>query len=665
MGPDKASFFGNFDGSQWWTGERAAGSAKLPVLDQSTPRATLRSFLLAGDLARAGVPDAIGRAAMVTQFTGVAGGLDIMQQVQLAQDLFDLVDMTTVTLWKVPESSYDDEISVTLPQLGSDVLLTLQMRRLRGGLWWIMCPDAVTMAKARTALLARFGGRPPAREADDALPTPRDAMRAFLQALADWNGTGRASALETLDLHRLSSATREDEGTLDALFIAHVLLRVGPVITQMIPDDPGSRNPYVYFSHPAGRIAIGPVDEGGKTHWRFTDDTIDTARDLYAAMSSGPAHFDAILALPDYPMFRLRHAAAALSPFLVQPIGGLRLEWWQAGLCAGTLTAAMCLAAFLVAALHLLPHRPRTALLGLPYGIKWPIVLTVMGAAWQVTVPIFGLPHPFMVVAGGISAVALAAGIVWAGWQLIDLVGHYVSRAGGAGGMADEIVTPLAIGTLRVALVGAALIYVADALSIPYSGLIAGLGISGLALAFASKETLSNIFGAAILVVDRPFRRGDSISVGDTKGVVEHVGIRSTRIRTSEDSLIVLPNGKLSDATINNLGTRRHRLTSATLVLPYSMTPEAVSDFVAAMKDLVEAIPEAAPGRTDVSVTALTSGGVQVDLSCYLQVGSGASEKIVRQSLMLDLIRLGDRMGVPVGPGHTPRLLAPTALAAE
>jgi small-conductance mechanosensitive channel len=291
----------------------------------------------------------------------------------------------------------------------------------------------------------------------------------------------------------------------------------------------------------------------------------------------------------------------------------------------------------------------------------------VVAAFWQFATPIFGLPHNFMMAAGGASAVALAVGIVWGGWQFIDLIGHYVSHAGRAGAIADEIVTPLAIGCLRALLVCLALVYVADALSIPYSGLVAGLGISGLALAFASKETLSNIFGAAILVIDRPFKRGDSISVGDTKGVVEHVGIRSTRIRTSEDSLIVLPNGKLSDATINNLGTRRSRLTTATLILPYTMTPDAVADFVAAVTALVAAIPEVVPGRVDVSVSALTPSGMQLDVACYVLASSSTAEKAVRQSLMLDLVRLGDSMGVPVGPGHVPRLPQsnPAALAAE
>ena len=95
------------------------------------------------------------------------------------------------------------------------------------------------------------------------------------------------------------------------------------------------------------------------------------------------------------------------------------------------------------------------------------------------------------------------------------------------------------MGLLRAVLVAAAAINIADRLSLPYNGLIAGLGIGGLAFAFAARETLSNVFGAAILVADRPFKAGDLISAGDVRGTVEHVGIRSTRIRSDEDTTLV------------------------------------------------------------------------------------------------------------------------------
>ena len=134
------------------------------------------------------------------------------------------------------------------------------------------------------------------------------------------------------------------------------------------------------------------------------------------------------------------------------------------------------------------------------------------------------------------------------GWRLIALLGYYLDvRAERTQTAADDILITLILAAARLGIVIGGALGIAYFLSLPTSGILAGLGIGGLAFAFASKETLSNVFGAGILVSDRPFRHGDWISAGEVEGAIEHVGIRSTRVRTAQDSLMVVPNGKLAD----------------------------------------------------------------------------------------------------------------------
>jgi small-conductance mechanosensitive channel len=212
----------------------------------------------------------------------------------------------------------------------------------------------------------------------------------------------------------------------------------------------------------------------------------------------------------------------------------------------------------------------------------------------------------------------------------------------------------LAVGGLRIAVVVGAFAYIADALGVPYSGIIAGLGISGLAVAFASKETLSNVFGAGILMIDRPFRHGDSIVAGDTRGTVEHVGIRSTRIRTAEDSVIVMPNGKLSDATINNLGTRRHRLVKMTLIVPYSVGADQIDGFKTALEALLGGHAAVVAHRVQVGAKTLVVEGVELEATFYLDVATTAAESEARHALVLEILRLADRLGVALSVQHAP-----------
>lgn len=86
------------------------------------------------------------------------------------------------------------------------------------------------------------------------------------------------------------------------------------------------------------------------------------------------------------------------------------------------------------------------------------------------------------------------------------------------------------------------------------AGLLAGLGIGGLAVALAAKETLANLFGSIAVLMDRTFQVGDKIQQGDITGVVEHIGLRSTRVRTAEGYLVSIPNQLITNAAVTNMG---------------------------------------------------------------------------------------------------------------
>ena len=88
---------------------------------------------------------------------------------------------------------------------------------------------------------------------------------------------------------------------------------------------------------------------------------------------------------------------------------------------------------------------------------------------------------------------------------------------------------------------------------------LAGLGIGGLAFALAAQDTLKNFFGSLMLIADRTFRVGDLVKIGANEGVVESVGLRTTRIRGLDDSLLTIPNSDLTTVHVTNFGARRYR----------------------------------------------------------------------------------------------------------
>lgn len=116
------------------------------------------------------------------------------------------------------------------------------------------------------------------------------------------------------------------------------------------------------------------------------------------------------------------------------------------------------------------------------------------------------------------------------------------------------------------------------------TALVASLGIGGLAVALAAQDTLANLLGSFIIYLDKPFKAGDLIETGDIKGKVEHVGFRTTRIRTLEKSLLTVPNKKLIDSALNNITLSDSRRVRFELGLTYKSSSEQILGIVEDVK---------------------------------------------------------------------------------
>ena len=132
---------------------------------------------------------------------------------------------------------------------------------------------------------------------------------------------------------------------------------------------------------------------------------------------------------------------------------------------------------------------------------------------------------------------------------------------------------------LRFLIVIFGAILIANALDFNLTILIAGMGISGLAFALAAKDTISNFFGAITVLIDRPFKVGDWILTKNAEGEVVEIGLRTTLLRTSLDTIITLPNANLVSQAVENYGKRRWRRYRPTFHLDLDSNPAKVKKF--------------------------------------------------------------------------------------
>jgi len=122
----------------------------------------------------------------------------------------------------------------------------------------------------------------------------------------------------------------------------------------------------------------------------------------------------------------------------------------------------------------------------------------------------------------------------------------------------------------------------------PMTTLLAGLGIGGLAVALAAQDTLKNLFGSFMIMMDKPFRIGDRVVVEGNDGYVEEIGFRSTRLRTFPGHLVSIPNEKMANATIENIGMRPNVRRQANITITYDTPVEKVERAVAIIKDILK-----------------------------------------------------------------------------
>jgi MscS family membrane protein len=231
--------------------------------------------------------------------------------------------------------------------------------------------------------------------------------------------------------------------------------------------------------------------------------------------------------------------------------------------------------------------------------------------------------------------------------RLIPMFSARVNRfAAEATSVTEEILYPLVekAAWLCILLIGSAQILWTHGVNV--SGLAAGLGLGGLAFALAAKDTVENIFGAVAILIDQPFRVGDSISMGGLTGAVEHIGLRSTRIRTPENSLVSLPNSKIIASHVDNLGARTSVRVRTILNLPLSTPPSSIEALCAGIRAILESHPLCVRDSIVVHFNEFNPASLGVLIQFNLTLQTWAEEQCRKEEIFLAIIGLLGELGL-------------------
>jgi MscS family membrane protein len=278
--------------------------------------------------------------------------------------------------------------------------------------------------------------------------------------------------------------------------------------------------------------------------------------------------------------------------------------------------------------------------LGDPLVLAW-----TLGVAYLL-LPWLGLSPP----ARGFLHATLNAGVVvtffWLLWRSVDVAGGALTASRwGSQSAAARSVLSISVRMGKVVVLSMGLVAGLAQLGYPVASLLAGLGLGGLALALAAQKTVENLFGSISLAVDQPFRIGDFVRIEDFVGTVEAIGLRSTRFRTLDRTLISIPNGRLADMRLESYTARDRMRLACTIGLVYGASAAQMRDVLAGLERVLREHPRIWPDAVVVRFKEFAASSLDIEVMAWFQTPDWSEFQLIRQEVLLRFMEVVERAG--------------------
>lgn len=226
-------------------------------------------------------------------------------------------------------------------------------------------------------------------------------------------------------------------------------------------------------------------------------------------------------------------------------------------------------------------------------------------------------------------------------YRALDIVAFSRGRLYALTGLnLDEALLPFARVGLQFVVIAFAVVIIVQEWGYDVSALVAGLGLGGLAFSLAASDTIANLFGFSMIVGDRPFVVGDTIKTADVEGVVERVGLRSTRIRQPDQALVTVPNKTIANSIILNWSRLGKRYLNFTLRLSSDATVAEVQRVVTTVREMLEIRPRVEADSIVVRFTGFGDASLEVLVRCYVLIVPWDEFAQEREVINLEIMKI-------------------------
>ncbi|WP_298832360.1 mechanosensitive ion channel family protein [uncultured Piscinibacter sp.] len=466
--------------------------------------------------------------------------------------------------------------------------------------------------------------------------TPKGTVVGFIKAAGDENFQRAAQYLDTREISKqVSERTRQLLVVLNRGLLARDLDQLSEAPEGKLEDD-----------LPPNVERVGVVKSGGSTLelllerqerrdglpiWRFSAATLNGVPAMYEKMR--PLWIEGHLWPP---LREIRYFEVPLWQWLGFPLSLLLVLGLARLLSRGVFAVLRPLLYWLTG------ERAASQLAQ----VTAPIQLLALSLAVFVWVAVASLP---VLARFTLARTAVALGIVGLAWLVMrlsdvsmQLVEARLKRLNDLGGITVVQLTGRLGKALTVIIAVLALLYVAH---VDLTTALAGLGIGGVAIAFAAQKTLENLFGGVMIISDQPVRVGDFCKAGDVLGTVESIGLRSTRIRTVDRTVVSVPNAQLSSENLENFGFRDKILFRPTLALRYETQVDQLRYVLAEIRRMLYEHPMVDHASARVRFVRFGVSSLDLEIFAYVLSGEFPRFLAVQEDLLLRIMDIVEGSG--------------------
>lgn len=213
---------------------------------------------------------------------------------------------------------------------------------------------------------------------------------------------------------------------------------------------------------------------------------------------------------------------------------------------------------------------------------------------------------------GYATTIAYSLVLFWLFFQTLSTVLDHLQHAASERHMGIAAFMPWIKKTLIAVFIIFAVLMIAQSLGMNVKAFLAGLGIGGLAFALAAQDTIANVFGSIVVAIDQPFKLGEFVQIGSSMGSVEDIGLRSTKLRTPQRTLIIIPNKTVASETVTNYSRMPQRRVDLTVGLTYDTTPEQMEAILGDIREILQTDP--AVHQDFLAVNFMNYGASSLDI---------------------------------------------------